>query len=115
MRYIIVLFVALVLGGCDIVTPTDGDKIGQIAKVQRAGVLCKTNEVLLTGKFGGGELKLTVPDSLLDQVRAANESQAFVKVRYHTEFINWTCRNETSNTWLDAVELHPQGAPGNSK
>lgn len=112
MKHLIWLATIVVcLSGCDFATPSSGDKVGQIAKVQVAGVICKTNEVLVTGKFGGGELKLTVPDHLLPQVKAANESQAFVKVNYHVNMVNSICNNETHNAWLDSVELHPAGAP----
>ena len=97
--------------GCGVATPATGDKIGQIAKVQSAGLLCKTTEILVTGKFGGGELQLTVPDRLLKEVKAANESQGFMKIMYHTELLNWTCSNETGNQWLDSVEPHAEGAP----
>ena len=112
MKSLSVALVALLLTACNINTsPGDGDKIGQIAKVQRVGMLCKTDEILVTGKFGGGELHLTVPSSLLDAVHAANESQAFVKIRYHTDFMDSLCSNETGNKWLDSVEVHAAGAP----
>ena len=102
---------ALLLASCGWHSPNEGDKVGQIAKVQRAGMICTTTEILVTGKYGGGELHLTVPDKLLEEVKTANASQAFVKVAYHTELVNWTCRNATSNQWLDSVEPQTQGAP----
>ena len=108
---IVLVMVALALSGCGLANPTSGDKIGQIAKVQDAGLFCKTHEILVTGKFGGGELKMTVPNALLPQVKAANESQEFVKITYHTDFVNSLCNNKTENTWLDSVTPHPQGAP----
>jgi predicted small secreted protein len=112
MKSLSVALIALLLAGCNINTsPGDGDKIGQIAKVQRVGMICKTDEILITGKFGGGELHLTVPSNLLSAVQAANESQQFVKVRYHTDFMDSLCSNETGNKWLDSVEAHPAGAP----
>jgi len=100
----------LLLTSCHIANPTSGDKIGQISKVQEAGLFCKTNEILVTGKFGGGELHLTVPNSLIAQVKEANEKQTFVKVTYHADFINSVCSNETGNQWLDSVTDHPVGA-----
>lgn len=111
MKFFFYLFLLSVVVGCGFHSPNTGDKIGQIAKVQRAGLMCTTTEVLVTGKFGGGELHLTVPDALLDQVKAANNSQSFVKVNYHTEWVNWTCKNATANQWLDAVTAQVQGAP----
>lgn len=101
----------LFLASCSIHSPNAGDKVGQVAKVQDAGYLCTTTEVLITGKFGGGELHLTVPVNLRDEVKKANESQAFVKVNYHTEMINFRCRNATDNQWLDSVVPQTQGAP----
>lgn len=95
---------------CNLANPTSGDKIGQIAKVQEAGLFCKTNEILVTGKFGGGELHLTVPQALLARAKDANEKQTFVKVTYHADFVNSVCSNETGNQWLDSVTDHPVGA-----
>lgn len=106
------LLSVLVLSGCNIANPENGAKIGQIAKVQTEGVFCKTTGILVTGKFGGGELKLTVPWQLVEQVKRFNETQEFVKVTYHTDFIKSLCSNDTDNRFLDNVEAHPQGAPG---
>jgi hypothetical protein len=96
---------ALLLAGCNLATPENGDKVGQIARVQTEGVLCKTTTILVTGKFGGGELKLTVPDSLLGTVKAYNETQELVKVRFHTPIVALLCSNDTDNRFLDDVFL----------
>lgn len=111
MKNILIIAVVAVLAGCSMANPESGDKVGQIAKVQSEGLMCKTTGILVTGKFGGGELKMTVPNSLIAQVKHFNETQEFVKVVYHTDFIASTCSNDTGNTFLDSVEAHPAGAP----
>jgi hypothetical protein len=107
------LIAALLLSSCSIHSPQEGDKIGQVAKVYQGGVLCKTTSVLVTGKFGGGELKVTVPSSnreLLSKVKKFNETQEQVKIGYHVDFISSRCSNDTGNAFLDSIEAHPEGA-----
>jgi predicted small secreted protein len=106
----IVMFISLLLAGCSCNTsPGTGDKVGQIAKVQKVGLMCLTTEILVTGKFGGGELTLTVPAGLIERAKEANESQEFVKVNYHTSFVESLCSNKTGNRFVDSIEAHPAG------
>jgi hypothetical protein len=112
MNYVLISIAAFFLASCTLGHPEKGDKIGQIAKVQVEGILCKTTSILITGKFGGGELRVTVPDKLYSEVKRFNETQEFVKVTYHRNLIGFSCSNETSNRFLDTVEAHPLGAPG---
>jgi hypothetical protein len=114
MRTIMLMCCIAALASCTIANPESGDKIGQIAKVQVEGVICDTTGILVTGKFGGGELKLTVPLALVEQVKHFNETQEFVKITYHTDFIRSACSNDTGNTFLDSVTAHPAGAPEHS-
>lgn len=114
LNWLYVILVVLLMT-VRVANPTDGDKIGQISKIQIEGLLCKTTGILVTGKYGGGELKLTIPSydhALLEKVRHLNDTQEFVKISYHTDFIRTACSNSSHNTFLDSVESHPQGAPG---
>jgi hypothetical protein len=107
---LLMISVVGILSGCTIANPESGEKIGQIAKVQTEGLVCKTTGILVTGKFGGGELKLTVPNHLVADVQRFNDTQEFVKITYHTEWIASACSNDTHNRFLDSVTVHPQGA-----
>jgi len=113
MRTLILSVMLLGLSGCNVGNPGHGEKVGQIARVVDEGVLCTTTTVLVTGKFGGGELKVTVPTwntALKSQVLAFQDSQAQVKVTYHGELFKSICSNETENQMLDSIEAHPEGA-----
>lgn len=110
---LLALFAVLLLTACNLANPERGDKIGQIAKVIDAeGLVCKTASILVTGKFGGGELRLTVLPNLIRVVKQYNDTQEFVRVTYHANFISSSCSNDTDNKFLDTVEPHPEGAPG---
>lgn len=107
------LIALLVLTGCSVGNPGHGEKVGQIARVVDEGVFCTTTTVLVTGKFGGGELKVTVPKwdaELKQKVLDFQNSQAQVKVTYHGELFKSPCSNETDNQMLDTIEAHPEGA-----
>lgn len=106
---IVLCFLTAFTGG----TPTqNATKVGQIARVADEGILCKTTTVLITGKFGGGELTVTVPKNnkqLLDQIHHYNDTQEQIKITYQADLIEFSCSNETSNRMLDSVEPHPDG------
>ena len=108
-----VILVCLTLAGCSVGNPGTGEKIGQIARVVDEGVFWKTTTVLVTGKFGGGELKVTVPSgdpTLKAQVLHYQDTQEQVKVHYHGELFKSLASNETDNHMLDSIEPHPEGA-----
>lgn len=111
LSILMVVLLVVLLASCRLANPESGDKIGQIAKVQDEGLICNTTSVLITGKYGGGELQLTVPNTLFAQVKHFNETQEFVKVTFHTDLFASVCSNDTNNRFLDSVEAHPVGAP----
>ena len=93
--------------------PGHGDKIGQVASMTDEGVICTTKTLLVTGKYGGGELKVTVPESrpdLIAEVNKLHDEQVQVKVHFHTNLVAFSCSNDTGNRFLDAIEAHPEGA-----
>jgi hypothetical protein len=111
---IIGLLIFLALSSCNFANPQNGDKIGQVTRVSKDGIFCKTDTVHITGKYGGGELKVTVPENnleLLTKVRHFNDTQEQVKIWYHSDFIKSSCSNHTDNAFLDGIEAHPEGAP----
>lgn len=114
MKKSIILAIALLpLVGCNVGNPGHGEKVGQVAKITDEGVLCTTTTVLITGKFGGGELKVTVPNyekELQTQVRHFQDTQEQVKVHYHADLFRSACSNETDNIMMDSIESHPEGA-----
>lgn len=113
MKIVVLLIAALFLASCQFGNPGNGEKVGQVAKVTSEGLMCKTLTVLVTGKYGGGELHVTVPtenDALANLVRHFQDTQEQVKVKYHSEWIKSACSNETSNVMMDDIEGHPEGA-----
>jgi hypothetical protein len=107
------ILLVLLLTGCNVGNPGNGEKIGQIARIVDEGIFCKTTTVLVTGKFGGGELKVTVPNenvALKELVLHFQDTQEQVKVRYHGELFKGACSNETENQMMDSIERHSEGA-----
>lgn len=110
LRVLSMAVLAVALAGCSIANPGSGTKVGQVAKVIDEGLICKTTSVLITGKFGGGELRVTARPALREKVLHFQDTQEQVEVHYHTSFIRSQCDNDTENNILDSVEAHPEGA-----
>jgi hypothetical protein len=104
-------FAVIALSGCSIANPGSGEKVGQITRVVDEGLACTTHTVVITGKFGGSELKLTAPNHLLADVRKYQDSQEMVKVQFHTSFIASACSNDTDNVFMDSIAPHKEGSP----
>lgn len=106
--------VLVALSSCSVGNPTQNAvKVGQISRVADEGIICKTTTVLITGKFGGGELTVTVPEyntELLNKIHHYNDTQEQVKITYHASLLKTSCSNETSNRFLDSIDVHPEGA-----
>jgi hypothetical protein len=106
------LMTIVILGAlttCTYGTPGTGTKVGQVANIRPEGILCKTTTVVITGKYGGGELHATVPARLREQVEQHLNAQDQVKATYHTDLIRARCSNGTGNVFLDSIEAHPEG------
>ena len=111
--FLLPLLVAL-LPGCECNnSPGPGDKVGQIAKIQTQGLVCKTPVILVTGKYGGGELYAAIDDSeILKQARHYNDTQEQVKVYYHADWIASSCSvgDHAGTTFVDKIEPWSEGA-----
>lgn len=105
------VFAIAALAGCSVEHPGSGEKIGQITRVVDEGLVCTTHTVVITGKFGGSELKLTAPERLMADVRKYQNSQEMVKIQFHTNFIASTCSNDTNNVFMDSIMPHQEGSP----
>jgi hypothetical protein len=108
-----ILATFLIVAGCSMGNPGSGEKVGQIAKITNEGVFCTTMTVLVTGKFGGGELYVTVDNRLPElqaQVRHFQDTQEQVEVKYHSSLFMGPCSNETENVMMDSITAHPEGA-----
>jgi hypothetical protein len=96
-------------------SPGPGDKVGQIAKIQTQGLVCKVPVILVTGKFGGGELHAAIRENdaeLLKQAHHYNDTQEQVKVFYHAEWIAGLCEvgDYADTTFVDKIEPWSEGA-----
>ncbi len=119
MNKILILAAAtLALTACSVDTsPGKGDKVGQIAKFQEKGLLgaCQTPVILVTGKFGGGELLAAIRTENTELVKKAkhyNDTQEQVKVFYEDEFMEGWCDkgDYSGNTFVLDIVAWPEGA-----
>lgn len=109
MRNVLISMFVVLLAGCQLANPGTGTKVGQVARVNNEGLFCTTSTVLITGKFGGGELTVTVPawnQELMTKVIQYQDTQEMVEIKYHTDFVKSMCSNETSNRMLDSIAPH---------
>jgi hypothetical protein len=115
--FLLPLLVAILPGCSCNSSPGPGDKVGQIAKIQTQGLVCKTPVILVTGKFGGGELHAAIRESdtkLLELAHHYNDTQEQVKVFYHAEWIASVCEvgDHAGTTFVDRIEPWSTGAAG---
>ena len=93
-------------------SPGDGEKVGQIVKLARVGMISKTWEgEIVRGGFQGAagvngqSFDFTVEgDSLADVVRQYMEAQREVRIRYRTEGIFSSFRTESGGHFLASIE-----------
>jgi predicted small secreted protein len=119
MKKVTVLILAIfVLGmtflpGCSCNTsPGDGTKVGQIVKMNKVGLLCKTNEAELirggftdgSGAIGMAPFHFTVPDKMVDEVNGYLNSQTEVIITYDFEFFYWLCNSSSDGTFLTSIK-----------
>lgn len=112
-KVLFVLVAVIIMAGCTIANPGNGSKVGQIARITHEGIMCTTTTVLITGKFGGGELHVTIPagnSDLETKTQKFQDTQEQVEVKYHTDFVKSVCSNDTNNNMMDDIQAHPLGA-----
>lgn len=89
-----------------------GEKIGQIVKLTKSGILCKTYEAqLIRGGFNNGTgvmaapFDFTIEDlSLLPKIQEALDKQQEIKITYSEELISF-CRSDSHSHFLKSVEV----------
>jgi len=105
---VITLLIIIALSLCNYGNPTRGaTKVGMIINVRTEGTFCKTETAIVAGKFGGAEMRVTVPANLHAEVHRFLETQEMVKITYHTDMIRSQCSNNSGNNFLDKIEKHP--------
>lgn len=111
---IFVLFLAVVVSGCMINTsPGTGEKIGQIVKVSKQGMIEKTWEAQLirggmtggSGAFGTVPFDFTIEDeALVKKAEMYMQNQTEVIIKYRMEGIYSLFRTESSGHFLVSIE-----------
>lgn len=114
MRKVLFTLIAIstiLLQGCWVTEK--GEKIGNIVKLGKQGMLIKTNEAeLIRGGLNGGNGSFGKPfdftiedDSKLEILQKSLDNQIPVKVKYHKEFASLGRSETVDNSFLDDVEI----------
>lgn len=112
---LIVLSVGIFLSaGCSINTsPGTGEKIGQVVRLNKQGLLCKTWEGQLirggisdgSGAFGTVPFDFTVEnDEMAKRTQEFMQNQTEVVIKYRMEGIYAICRSDSSGHFLTSIE-----------
>lgn len=106
------LIAVAALTGCGVNTPSSGQKVGQIVRVEEKGIFFKTWEAqLIRGGLSGGSgtmgaaFDFTIErkeDAIKAQV--CMEKQTEVILRYRTEGIYAAIRSESGGDFLEQIE-----------
>lgn len=100
----------LFLAGC--IDNGAGQKIGQVTKLAKQGVLCKTWEgEIIRGGFSpdgngvqGGSFHFTVEsDALAKKIQDAMERRLEIRLKYRSELISF-CRSESNSQFVTDIE-----------
>lgn len=112
-RILVGIGIAFLLGGCHMSgAPGDGQKKGQIVKLEKVGILSKTWEAeLIRGGFsdGGGTIgksfHFTIENmALLPACMEALDKQQEVLISYNTELFSALWRSEVGTIFLTRIE-----------
>lgn len=111
------LAMGLMISGCSCNGhPGQGQKIGQIVKLSKGGVLFKTNEAQLirgglnggAGAFGVRPFDFTiVSDFDAEKVRKFMDEQTEVIITYNTSFFFWLASSDSHGHFLVNIEPAP--------
>jgi hypothetical protein len=103
-----------VVFGCGVNTsPGEGDKVGQIVRLQRVGMASKTweGEIIRGGMSGGsGVIGMTPFDFTIENeelataVRGFMDNQTEVTIHYRSEGVYSACRTESRGHFLVSIE-----------
>ena len=103
----------VVLAGCGINTsPGNGEKIGQVVKLSKQGMICKTWEGQLirggmtsgSGAFGTVPFDFTVEDeALAREVEQYMRTQTEVTITYEMEGAYKLCRTDSGGHFLKSI------------
>ena len=109
---------ALISSGCDINTsPGRGEKIGQVVKLSKVGIISKTweGQIIRGGMSGGNGSFGTVPfdftvedEDVADSVKKHMENQTEILLSYRTEFIYSLFRSESQGHFLTRIQEVPK-------
>lgn len=117
MKRVVLLPLFLIMSACW--DTGDGEKVGQIIKLNKQGAFCQSWEAeLIRGGLNNGSgasstvFDFTIEDPhLVPAIQAALDGQYEVKIKYHME-MNTLCRSDSQSHFLTSVErLTGQGHP----
>ncbi len=111
---LLMLSIVPLLSGCGINTsPGTGEKVGQIVKLNKQGLIRDTWEGQLirggmnngSGSFGMVPFEFTVDDdSILQKVKDALDKQTEVKIKYRMEGLYSLFRTDSSGHFITGIE-----------
>lgn len=113
IKLLAVVILSAALTGCGLnPSPGDGEKIGQIVKVQKRGLFWKTWEAELIrggmnggcGSFGTTPFEFTIENDETAKAAITNmETQTEVVIKYRMEGIYSITRSESSGHFLNSM------------
>ena len=105
----------VIVSGCGINTsPGSGEKIGQIVRINKQGMVNKTWEAQLirggmsggTGSFGTVPFDFTIEDEeVAKQAQEYMQKQTEIVIKYRMEFIYSLFRSDSSGNFLIGIRL----------
>ncbi len=110
-KYLLILTLVSLLQGCWITER--GEKIGNIVKIGKQGLLIKTNEAeLIRGGLNNGNgsfgrpFDFTIEDDQKREVaEKAFDEQKPVRIKYHKELVTLFRTETGDNSFLDEIEI----------
>ena len=112
------VLVALGATGCSTnESPGTGEKIGQIVKLSKQGLLCKTweGQIIRGGMSGGSGAFGTVPfdftiesDEMAQKATEYMQNQTEVLINYRMELVYALCRSDSSGHFVTSIEPAPK-------
>ena len=112
------VLVALVATGCSTnESPGTGEKIGQIVKLSKQGLLCKTWEGQIirggisdgSGAFGTVPFDFTIEsDEMAQKAKEYMQNQTEVLIKYRIELVYALCSSESAGYFVTSIEPAPK-------
>jgi hypothetical protein len=110
---VLLALICLLFTGCGFGTPGQGEKIGQIVKVNRQGIIRDTYEAeLIRGGMSGGSgtIGATAFDFTIEDADLAKKAQEFMKnqtevvIKYRMEGVYSALRTSSRGHFLVSIE-----------